>query len=432
MRFPTKSSTKVAVAGLAATAAFTLAPAASAAEVEGASDQVEPTTQSAIVYLETTWSGRVFDTFKYDGEQIGYLRDKPFTVTSRCTGFVVNPAGYIVTAGHCIEHTEAIEERLIAQAAAWRYPTDPSADELTFKQYLGLVMEDYRVEGTERKGRPDRVVDAAFGIALSGESSGSALPARVLSVKGFDNGDVALLKVERDDLPALELATDSDIEVRDPVVSIGFPLSVDLVTDADFQPSYKDGTVSSVKTISDGLLEVYEVNADVSGGMSGGPTVDDEGRVVGLNSFGVAGEPQNFNFIRPVEIIEEMLNDEGVTNEIGSVQQSFEAGLDAYFAGDKESAVSHLDDVLAQSPSHELAQEFRAKAAQLPDAPVEDAGSNVGLIAGAVAGALVLLAGLVAGTVGLVLMLVRRQTRRPVEAEAHATEPERTLEISGV
>ena len=29
------------------------------------------------------------------------------------------------------------------------------------KQYLGLVMEDYRVEGTERKGRPDRVVDAA-------------------------------------------------------------------------------------------------------------------------------------------------------------------------------------------------------------------------------------------------------------------------------
>jgi pSer/pThr/pTyr-binding forkhead associated (FHA) protein len=31
---------------------------------------------------------------------------------------------------------------------------------------------------------------------------------------------------------------------------------------------------------------VYEVSAAIAGGMSGGPTVDDEGRVVGINSFG--------------------------------------------------------------------------------------------------------------------------------------------------
>lgn len=428
MRIPTV--TKATAVAMVAATAFALAPAASASETDVAADQVEPTTQSAIVYLETTWSGRVFDTFKYDGERMGYLRDQPFTVTNRCTGFVVNSSGYIVTAGHCVEPSDEITQSIIRQAAAWRFPKDPSADKLSFKQYLNLVMEDYRVEGTERRGRPDRVVDAAFGIALSGEASGSSLPARILSVKGFDKGDVALLKVERDELPALELATDSEIDVRDPVVSIGFPLSVDLVTDADFQPSYKDGTVSSVKTISSGLLEVYEVNADVSGGMSGGPTVDEEGRVIGLNSFGVRGEPQAFNFVRPVQIIDEMLNDEGVTNEIGAVQQSFEAGLDAYFSGDKETAVSHLDDVLAQSPSHELAQEYLAKASQLPDAPAEETGTKAGLIIGVVLAALALVTGLVGGVAALVLWLLRKQSKVSTPTAHAQRAPE--LEVSNV
>ncbi|MEO8107093.1 MAG: serine protease [Actinomycetes bacterium] len=426
MQFPARTIAKVTAVGIALAGAISLSPAA--AQAEDTADQVEPRTQSAIVYLETTWSGRVFDTFKYDGEQMGYLRDKPFTVTNRCTGFVVNSSGYIVTAGHCVEQSDDVKQNLISQAAAWRFPNDPSADDLTFKQYLGLVMDDYRVEGTDRRGRPDRVVDAAFGIALSGESSGSSLPARVLSVKGFDKGDVALLKVERDELPSLELATDSEIDVRDPVVSIGFPLSVDLVTDADFQPSYKDGTVSSVKTISDGLLEVYEVNADVSGGMSGGPTVNEEGQVIGLNSFGVRGEPQAFNFVRPAQIIQEMLNDEGVANEIGEVQGSFEAGLDAYFSGDKESAVSHLDDVLAQSPSHELAQEYLAKASQLPDAPAEDSGGHTGLIVGVVLVALTLLAGLMGGVAVLVFWLVRKQRQASVSHEGPRSEA--ALEVS--
>jgi serine protease Do len=364
-------------------------------------EHLNASTESAVVYVETTWSGRVFDTFKVHGEPYGYVRDKAFSVTSRCTGFVVNPDGQIVTAGHCVEYSDDIEAALIRQAAVWSYAQYDY--DVSMKKWVKWAMEDFRVDGEQRQGRPDRTVETALGIALSGESTGSVQPARVLALRGFEKGDVALLKVEGENLPALELATESEIGVGTEVVSIGYPASVDLVTDATFDPSYKDGTISSIKSIDGNLLEVYEVSAPVSGGMSGGPTVDLEGRVVGLNSFGIRGESQPFNFIRPVSIIQEMLEDEGVTNELGDVQRAFQTGLDAYFAGDRTTAIASLDQVLAQVPSHEMAQQYRAKAEIMPEpVVVEDGGLPVLPI---VAGVLLLL--VAGGSVGAYL-LVRR------------------------
>ena len=64
------------------------------------------------------------------------------------------------------------------------------------------------------------------------------------------------------------------MQVGQDIVAIGYPASVDEVTDPDLHPSFKAGQVSSVKTRGQGLLTVYELSAAVSGGMSGGPTVD--------------------------------------------------------------------------------------------------------------------------------------------------------------
>lgn len=388
---------------ITATAGVVLSVAVSATGSASATDtppleHLSASTESAVVYLETTWTGQVFDTFRVNHEQLGYIRNEPFSVTTRCTGFGVNPNGYIVTAGHCLEYTDEVSDAIIAEATAWSIKHYYDKD-VTYQQALTWNTEDFRIDGVQRNGRPDRTVETAVGIALSGESTGSVLPARVLSVRGFDNGDVGLLKVETDNLPSLELADDSEVGVGTPVVSIGYPASVDLVTDSTFHPSYKDGTISSEKTIDDGMLPVFEVSAPVSGGMSGGPTVDLDGQVVGLNSFGIVGEDQPFNFIRPVSIIDEILQDKGVANEIGEVQESYQAGLDAFFAGDKVTAVSAFDQVLAQDPSHAKAQEYRAKAATLPD-PVVEGSSGLPLLPMAIAG-FVVLAALVAGGVTL-------------------------------
>jgi hypothetical protein len=74
----------------------------------------------------------------------------------------------------------------------------------------------------------------------------------VVKFQPFDRGDAAMLKVEATDLPAIAVADDSPLDIGPEIVSICYPASVDLVTDQSFSPSFKDGTVSSSKTIQDG------------------------------------------------------------------------------------------------------------------------------------------------------------------------------------
>jgi hypothetical protein len=204
------------------------------------------------------------------------------------------------------------------------------------------------------------------------------------------------------------LAPEDTVEVGTEVVSVGFPASVDMVTDPTMDPSYKDGTISSIKPIQNGLLNVYEISSQMSGGMSGGPTLNSAGDVVGLNSFGIVGESKGFSFIRPASIVSEMLTDEGVTNEVGDVQQTYLDGLAAYFDGDKPTAIDDFDRVLAQVPSYSLAQQYRAKAETLADpAPARGGFSTLALLL-ATFGVLVLV-GLIGG---LIALLTRRAGRK--------------------
>jgi hypothetical protein len=398
---------KTILAGLALAAlAMTSTPGVASADESGI-EQINASTSSAVVYLETTWTGYVYDTSKDShGHAYGFVRSKPFTMTNRCTGFVVNPDGYIVTAGHCLEYTNSIQQQLTYQAIAWENAHGVYGKGYSTKQLYKWFGGGYRAYGAEGH-KPDRTVMTALGISVSGENTVSTKPARVLSVKGFDKGDVALLKIEAENLPSVTLAPEDTVEVGTEVVSVGFPASVDMVTDPTMDPSYKDGTISSIKPIQDGLLKVYEISSQMSGGMSGGPTINSAGQVVGLNSFGIVGESKGFSFIRPASIINEMLTDEGVTNEVGDVQQTYLDGLAAYFDGNKAVAIADFDHVLAQVPSHSLAQQYRAKAETLPDPAPASGGLPILPLALAALGVFVLSTVVVVA----VVLLVRRSGR---------------------
>ncbi len=388
-------------------------------------EQINASTTSAVVYLETTWSGYVYDWARdSEGQRYGWVGSKPFTTTSRCTGFVVNPNGYIVTAGHCLEYTDSVQDNLIYQAMAWErskglWPKSMSVNEI-YKNYS----DTYQAYGDEGKGKPERDVSTTLGISVSGENTVTTQPARVLDVMGFDKGDVGLVKIEAENLPALTMAPEGTVEVGTEVVSVGFPASVDAVTDATMDPSYKDGTISSVKSIQQGLLEVYEISAQMSGGMSGGPTLNADGEVVGLNSFGIVGESKGFSFIRPSSIINEMLVDQGATNEVSDVQRTYELGLDAYFEGDKVTAIDAFDTVLAQAPSHTFAQEYRAKAETLADPEPTNEGLPVLPLVLAGLGGLVLV-----GVVGTGVVLVVRRPRHDRQLDLTQVEERAALPV---
>ena len=96
------------------------------------------------------------------------------------------------------------------------------------------------------------------------------------------------------------------------VTSVGFPGSVQSVVDASrVRASFKTGSVSS-QQISELGVPRTEINADLSGGMSGGPTVDALGNVVGINSSKIVGD-QAFNFITDASDLHGWLTAKGVT-----------------------------------------------------------------------------------------------------------------------
>ena len=177
---------------------------------ERAAAEVRP----AIVYLTETFSGYVADQ---NGQY--FNNGQPYSLSVTCTGFGVNPNGYIATAGHCVDTTSptGIRTEFIEAAARQAVANNPG---VTLQDAYDFGNANWTVEG-KTKGSPLDSKIAVVTGSIQGGAQGRALPARVVDSRAFEQGDVALLKVETTDLPSVELATDADVQIGTPLLSIG-------------------------------------------------------------------------------------------------------------------------------------------------------------------------------------------------------------------
>lgn len=93
--------------------------------------------------------------------------------------------------------------------------------------------------------------------------------------------DVAVLKIDTDDLPFLTIGDSSQLRVGDIVFAVGNPLGIGLTV--------TQGIVSAMDRTDLGILQggfesFIQTDAAINRGNSGGPLVDAEGRVIGINS----------------------------------------------------------------------------------------------------------------------------------------------------
>lgn len=114
-------------------------------------------------------------------------------------------------------------------------------------------------------------------------ADGGSHPARV--VGGDERTDLAVVRVDGDDLPTLPLHDDVEPRVGQLVLAIGNPLSL--------ERSVSLGVISAVdRSLSrrrEGPLEgLIQTDAAVNPGNSGGPLVDAEGRTIGINTAAAA------------------------------------------------------------------------------------------------------------------------------------------------
>ncbi|HEX9950775.1 MAG TPA: trypsin-like peptidase domain-containing protein [Rubricoccaceae bacterium] len=129
---------------------------------------------------------------------------------------------------------------------------------------------------------------------------GRILPATVVGADAFS--DIAVLKVEGEDFPALTFAASSELRVGQWVLAFGSPLSEDLSN------TVTNGIVSSLGRYQGGsgsISNYIQTDAAVNPGNSGGPLTNLRGEIVGINSAIAtrSGGFQGISFAVPADIV---------------------------------------------------------------------------------------------------------------------------------
>lgn len=280
--FIRKTPYLVAASLLAAAGAVTGAPAAPADSNKDALGSLE----KSIVFLQTQWTGSILVPPSADAAGEGYWTKKlKYSVT--CTGWYASEEAHIVTAGHCVDPGQG---RLVLLDGYLHEQDAPS--------FKDEAYANWRVEGDMGGSPPDRSVRAIQPNGVADSTITSATTVEVVDVKAPEAGDIALLHVPNMSKPTPGLVVAENApKVGDSVTSIGFPGDLQDIADQSqiARSSFKTGTISSNQVMPSGVVQI-EVSTELAPGMSGGPTVNKDGQVVGVNSRGLTTQA-GFNFI---------------------------------------------------------------------------------------------------------------------------------------
>ena len=149
------------------------------------------------------------------------------------------------------------------------------------------------------------VIENATSVMIT-LSDGTEYDARII---GSDaSSDLAVLKVEAENLPEAELGDSSALQIGELVVAIGNPLG--------YENTVTDGIVSGLnRQLTDYIdsATLIQTNATINSGNSGGALVNSKGKVVGINSAKLVasnaegmGFALSINEVRP--IVEEIIS----------------------------------------------------------------------------------------------------------------------------
>ena len=122
-------------------------------------------------------------------------------------------------------------------------------------------------------------------------------------VGGDKRSDVAVLKIDADDLPVVKLGDSDDIKVGEWVLAIGSPFGFDY--------SVTKGIVSAIgrSLPSDNYVPFIQTDVAINPGNSGGPLFNLDGEVIGINSqiYTRSGGFMGVSFAIPVDVAMEVM-----------------------------------------------------------------------------------------------------------------------------
>ena len=99
------------------------------------------------------------------------------------------------------------------------------------------------------------------------------------------NYDLAVLKINKGNLPTIEIGDSSQIQIGDQVIAFGSPLGLDHTVTSGIVSSLNRPVVTRGGTNStESYVDAIQTDAAINPGNSGGPLTDSLGRMIGINA----------------------------------------------------------------------------------------------------------------------------------------------------
>lgn len=273
------------------------------------------------------------------------------------SGFFVHPEGYIITTGYSVKD-------------AWLNRND--REKLRTNIVNQFILKNLRDEGIQinlnslrrwkRIHRP--VIEAMETVNEVILSNGEKFPYEIkkYSPSVLEGGsDIAIIKISRSNCPVLMLGDSSKVVLNQEIFAFGYPALADSYTHIfvsdimGIQPTITKGIISSVKSYFKNL-PVILTDANLQEGNSGGPAVNEDGRVVAVIAYmryapdenGIPREVNGYKFLIPINVAKEFLADAGVPiNKLSEFTKVYNKLLETYWKGDLFKARELVEVTLA-------------------------------------------------------------------------------------
>ena len=177
---------------------------------------------------------------------------QPRTQESSGSGFIVSRDGYILTNNHVVEGADRIK----------------------------VALQDRRVFDAKVVGRDSTT-------------------------------DVAVLKVEAENLTTITFGDDDQLRVGEWVLAIGNPLGLDFTVTAGIVSAKGRGALTGLQRSQYDIADFIQTDAAINPGNSGGPLVNARGEVVGINSAiaSQTGYYSGYGFAIPITLAKQVMDD---------------------------------------------------------------------------------------------------------------------------
>lgn len=296
------------------------------------------------------------------------------------SGFIIRPDGVIATNGHVVASVYDMNEQEITAElvdGAVEKACGPNLEMLP----AGARTARLRAIAAETRKGGQIHLQKALRVHLS---TGQTYPAKVLAYSpainpaavrrgrqtssGGELGmmversgkDMAIIKIDATDLPAVPLAPNSaGVLLGEQIFIMGYPgvvLYHDFLSKkSQLEASVTFGGVSAFKIDINGR-RVLETDAAITWGNSGGPAFNLDGQVIGVATFistTAEGDQaiQGFNFLIPVETVHEFAQKIGLVPTADSpFMQRWDEAVDRFFKREYRGAIRAVDEADRLAP----------------------------------------------------------------------------------